>query len=66
MGQWFQNRAEGMLKGIPSTVSAPIVTFDLAGPKNGGKGFYAWDKNNFAPRLAAAWTPMPKAASSDG
>ena len=29
------------------------MTFDLAGPKNGGKGFYDWDKNNFAPRVSA-------------
>ncbi len=56
MGEWFQNRAEGMLHGVPSNQS-PIVTFDLAGPKNGGKGYYAWDKNNFAPRVAVAWTP---------
>src|SRR5258705_3526244 len=41
---------------IPSNRS-PIVTFDLAGPKNGRKGFYAWDKNNVAPRIAAAWSP---------
>jgi hypothetical protein len=57
MGQWFDQRAAGMLKGIPSNQSAPVVTFDLAGPKNGGKGFYDWDKNNLAPRLSAAWTP---------
>ncbi len=56
MGEWFQDRAEGMLRGVPSNQS-PIVTFDLAGPKNGGKGYYAWDKNNFAPRVAVAWTP---------
>ena len=33
------------------------IQFDLAGPKNNKPGFYDWDKNNFAPRLAAAWTP---------
>ena len=42
--------------GIPSN-SDPIITFDLAGPKNGGKGYYEWDKNNFAPRVSVAWTP---------
>ncbi len=56
MGEWFEQRAAGMLRGVPSNQS-PIVTFDLAGPKNGGKGYYEWDKNNFAPRLAVAWNP---------
>ncbi|MDO8680318.1 MAG: TonB-dependent receptor [Acidobacteriota bacterium] len=56
MGAWFDERAQNALKGIPSSAS-PIVTFDLAGPKNGKKGFYEWDKNNVAPRIAMAWTP---------
>jgi hypothetical protein len=56
MGQWFNERAENMKKGIPSNQS-PTVTFDLAGPKNGKKGFYDWDKNNIAPRFSIAWTP---------
>ena len=56
MGQWFDQRAAGMLHGVPDNQS-PIVTFDLAGPKNGKPGYYEWDKNNFAPRFAVAWTP---------
>ena len=56
MGKWFQDRAEGMTRGVPSNES-PIVTFDLAGPKNGGRGFYERDTNNFAPRIALAWSP---------
>ena len=52
-------RAQNALKGIPSNASQ-IVTFDLAGPKNGKKGFYDWDKNNFAPRVALAWTPTER------
>jgi carboxypeptidase family protein len=56
MGKWFADRAAGMLKGVPSNQS-PMITFDLAGPKNGKKGFYEMDKNNFAPRLAVAWSP---------
>lgn len=56
MGQWFEDRVRNMEQGIPSTRS-PIVTFDLAGPVNGRQGFYAWDKNNIAPRVAIAWTP---------
>jgi hypothetical protein len=56
MGKWFQDRAEGMLRGVPSNQS-PMVTFDLAGPKNGKRGFYEMDKNNWAPRIAVAWSP---------
>jgi hypothetical protein len=56
MGQWFDQRVENAKNGIPSNQSQ-IVTFDLAGPKNGRKGFYDWDKNNIAPRIAIAWTP---------
>ena len=48
-----------MKTGIPSNASQ-IVTFDLAGPKNDKPGFYAWDKNNFAPRVAVAWTPKER------
>jgi hypothetical protein len=56
MGEWFAERERNMQAGVPSSAS-PIITFDLAGPKNGGRGFYEWDKNNFAPRVSAAWTP---------
>ena len=56
MGELFAQRGRNMLAGIPSNVD-PIVTFDLAGPKNGGKGFYNWDKNNWAPRVSVAWSP---------
>jgi hypothetical protein len=56
MGAWFAERESNMQAGIPSNRS-PIIQFDLAGPANGKKGFYDWDKNNFGPRLAFAWTP---------
>ncbi len=56
MGDWFDERVRNMRQGIPSNRS-PIITFDLAGPKNGRKGFYSWDKNNVSPRIAAAWSP---------
>ena len=56
MGEWFAERERNMAQGIPSTAS-PRVTFDLAGPANGKKGFYEWDKNNFAPRVAVVWSP---------
>lgn len=56
MGEWFDERARNMQQGIPSNRS-PIVTFELAGPKNDRKGHYDWDTNNVAPRIAAAWSP---------
>jgi hypothetical protein len=56
MGEWFNQRGENALAGIPSNQS-PIIDFDLAGPKNDGVGYYQTDKNNIAPRLSVAWTP---------
>jgi hypothetical protein len=56
MGEWFEIRRQNMLNGIPSSQD-PEVTFDLAGPANGGRDFYEWDKNNFGPSIAFTWAP---------
>lgn len=56
LGGWFETRRENMLKGIPDNALPPLQ-LDLAGPANDRKGFYDWDKNNFGPRIAVAWTP---------
>ncbi len=56
LGEWFNQRGLNGNKGIPSN-AAPQISFDLAGPENGGRGFYDWDKNNFAPRFAFAYSP---------
>jgi hypothetical protein len=56
LGDWFEQRRVLMEAG-QSTSDAPLIGFDLAGPENGKPGYYDWDKNNFAPRFAAAWTP---------
>ena len=56
LGKWFEQRGINGAKGIPSNQD-PSVSFDLAGPANGKKGFYDWDKNNFAPRLSIAYSP---------
>jgi hypothetical protein len=37
--------------------SAPELSFDLAGPVNGGRDFYNMDWNNWSPRVAVAWAP---------
>lgn len=60
LGNWFDVRGASMEKGIPDNKSAPLVSFVLAGPENGRKGFYDWDKNNFAPRFAFAYSPKSK------
>ena len=57
LGDWLEIRRQLMEAGR-STSEAPLVNFDLAGPKNGKPGYYDWDYNNFAPRVAVAWTPQ--------
>src|SRR5918994_5021634 len=59
LGERFKAREEMMAQGIAEN-SLPDIQFVLAGPENGRKGFYDWDKNNFAPRFSAAWTPTSK------
>jgi hypothetical protein len=59
LGQRFNQRQQMMLQGIPEN-TLPDIQFVLAGPENGKKGFYDWDKNNFAPRFSAAWTPTSR------
>ena len=54
LGDYLQRRLDGAAAGTP--VLDPI-TVDLAGPANGKPNYYAWDKNNWQPRVAVAWTP---------
>ncbi|MGH9841678.1 MAG: carboxypeptidase regulatory-like domain-containing protein [Blastocatellia bacterium] len=56
LGDWFNLRGANAAQGIPSN-AAPAISFDLAGPANGKRGFYGWDKNNFAPRVSFAYSP---------
>jgi hypothetical protein len=56
LGQWFQERASKMLIG-GSSVTDPLLTYNLAGPANGKPGYYNWDYKNFGPHLAFAYTP---------
>lgn len=57
LAEWFEGRRRSMEQGIPSNRD-PLVQFDLAGPGNNRPHFYDWDRNNFAPRVAVAWTPQ--------
>jgi hypothetical protein len=55
---YFAQRAGGQEFGIPSNAhESASLTYDLAGPANGRPGYYAIDRNNFAPRVALAWAP---------
>ena len=56
LGELAEMRRQNALNGVPDN-QLPLVSFDLAGPANGKRGYYDWDKNNFAPRFAVAWTP---------
>ncbi|HXM36289.1 MAG TPA: hypothetical protein VN920_13940, partial [Pyrinomonadaceae bacterium] len=48
LGEYLQRRIDNATKGINYT--APIIV-------NLSDHFYDWDKNNFQPRIAVAWTP---------
>jgi hypothetical protein len=54
LGEYFRRRAAGAAVGTP--YNDPIV-LDLSGPANNRSPLYKWDKNNFQPRVAAAWSP---------
>ena len=53
----FDQRVAGAFAGTPVNT---LVTFDRSGPKNGKDPLYDWDKNNFQPRIAVAWSPAFK------
>jgi hypothetical protein len=54
LSEFFDKRAVGAANGTPYNV--PLV-LDLSGPANGRSALYKWDKNNFQPRIAVAWSP---------
>jgi hypothetical protein len=57
LASWFTQRISNMDNGVPSSTDQAI-SFDLAGPANGGKpSYYNWDYKNLGPRLAFAWAP---------
>jgi hypothetical protein len=54
LGDYFEQRAASAAAGRPYNES---LNFELAGPKYDKPGFYSLDKDNFQPRIAAAWSP---------
>ncbi len=56
LGEWFERRRQLMEAGQGTNLAGQI-SFALGGPANGKPGFYAYDYNNWSPRLAAAWAP---------
>lgn len=57
LGDFFKQRIAGAAIGVPFN---ELISFEKAGPVNGGQGFYSSDWNNFQPRVAAAWSPSFK------
>ena len=54
LGQYLDNRIAAGQQGQNYFVP---ITINKSGPANGGKPLYNWDKNNFQPRIALAWSP---------
>jgi hypothetical protein len=54
LGDYFDRRVEAARNGMAYN---EVLNFELAGPRNNAPGFYSLDKNNFQPRVSAAWSP---------
>lgn len=54
LDEYFKRRQEAA--SIGQNYNEPLK-IELAGPKNNAPNFYEWDKNNFQPRISAAWSP---------
>ena len=59
LSEFLARRAAGAASGVP--YNEPL-TVNLAGPSHNAPNMYKWDKKNFQPRLALAWSP----SSSNG
>jgi len=56
---YFAERVAAMNAGVPNrSMPNALLTYALAGPANGKPGWYGRDNNNWAPRLAAAYSPQ--------
>ena len=54
LGDVLDRRIASASQGVPNNET---INFVLGGPANNGPGFYSTDKNDWQPRLAAAWSP---------
>jgi hypothetical protein len=54
LGQYFEDRTKAGQQGTNFT---DLLSINRSGPANNGKPMYNWDKNNFQPRVAVAWSP---------
>jgi hypothetical protein len=53
----FGPRLQNAAAGISGYDAAPLITYQLGGDKNHGPGYYKPSYNNFAPRVALAYSP---------
>lgn len=53
LGKYFQQRVAA---GLAGTNFTDLISITKSGPANGSKPLYNWDKNNFQPRVAFAWS----------
>src|SRR5215208_252236 len=51
---YFERRLAGAAAGKPYN---ELISIQLSGKKNNAPPMYNWDKNNFQPRIAVAWSP---------
>ena len=54
LDEYFRRRVQASEQGENYTEPLQITRI---GPKNGGPDFYAWDTNNWQPRISVAWAP---------
>ena len=54
LGSYFRQRVAMSAQGMNYD---PLICVNRSGPANGGPPMYNWDKNNFQPRIAVAWSP---------
>jgi hypothetical protein len=55
---FWSERLAAMEAGIPmNQMQHSLLSYDFIGPKNDKASWYAADRNNFAPRVAVAYTP---------
>ncbi len=58
LNNYFAQRNGAAMYGIPNyALPDSYITYNIAGPVNNGPGFYPTDYNDWAPRLAMAYSP---------